>query len=350
MPALAELGGWPSVLAPLLARHDLTSEQARAAFAEILDGNASPAQLAAFVVALRTKGETVEELSGLLAAMLDAAVIVDVEPQLRDRLVDTCGTGGDRSHSINVSTLAAFVVAGAGVPVCKHGNRAASSACGSADLLEQLGVHIELDPDGVRRCLDEANMAFCFAQRFHPALRHAGPVRRELGVPTAFNILGPLANPARVRRQVVGVGDPSVAEKLIGVLAANHAQRAMVVHGAGGLDELSLSGPSLVISWDGESIATFTVAPGDLGLREAPTSAVTGGTPAENAAIARRVLGGESGPHRDIVVLNAAAGLLVGGAVASLHEGVGLACSALDDGRASAVLARLVAASQDSHS
>ena len=249
MPSLADLGGWPSVLAPLLARHDLTSEQARAAFAEVLEGNATAAQVAGFVVALRTKGETVEELSGLLKAMLDAAVIVDVGDEIRERLVDTCGTGGDRSHSINVSTLAAFVVAGGGVPVCKHGNRAASSACGSADLLEQLGVRIELDPPAVLHCLERANMAFCFAQRFHPALRHAGPTRRELGVPTAFNILGPLANPARVRRQVIGVGDPAVAEKMIGVLAANGARRALVVHGAGGLDELSLSGPSLVIGW-----------------------------------------------------------------------------------------------------
>src|ERR1700694_1626920 len=228
MTTLAELGGWPSVVGSLLGPRDLSFEQARTAFAEVLAGDASPAQLAGFVVALRTKGETIEELSGLLAAMLDAAVIVEIDSSLRDRLVDTCGTGGDRSHSINVSTLAAFVVAGAGVSVYKHGNRAASSACGSADLLEALGVAIELDAAGTLHCVAEAGMAFCFAQRFHPALRHAGPTRRELGVPTAFNVLGPLATPARVRRQVVGVGDPTLMDRMLGVLVANGALAAMV--------------------------------------------------------------------------------------------------------------------------
>ena len=346
MTALAELGGWPSVLAPLLARRDLSFEQARAAFAEVLAGDASPAQLAGFVVALRTKGETIEELSGLLAAMLDAAVIVEVDTALRDRLVDTCGTGGDRSHSINVSTLAAFVVAGAGVPVYKHGNRAASSACGSADLLEALGVAIELDGAGTLHCLAEAGMAFCFAQRFHPALRHAGPTRRELGVPTAFNVLGPLANPARVRRQVVGVGDPTLMDRMLGVLVANGALAAMVVHGDGGLDELALSGPSRILAFDGERTTSFTVEPSELGLMTAPHESVRGGGPSTNAGYARRVLDGEAGPHRDIVVLNAAAGLLVGGVVTTLAEGGDLARAVLDDGRAAGVLDRLIVASK----
>lgn len=346
MATLAELGGWPSVLAPLLARRDLSFEQAQAAFAEVLAGDASPAQLAGFVVALRTKGETVEELSGLLAAMLDAAVIVEVDSALRDRLVDTAGTGGDRSHSINVSTLAAFVIAGAGVPMVKHGNRAASSACGSADLLEALGVTIELDGAGALHCLAESGMAFCFAQRFHPALRHAGPTRRELGVPTAFNVLGPLANPARVRRQVVGVGDPSLMDRMLGVLVANGALAAMIVHGDGGLDELSLSGPSRVLAFDGERTTSYTVEPSELALMTAPAEAVRGGDPSTNAGHARRVLDGESGPHRDIVVLNAAAGLLVGGVVSTLADGGDLARAVLDDGRAAGVLERLVVASK----
>src|SRR3984893_9363418 len=325
MTALAELGGWPSVLAPLLARRDLSFEQARAAFAEVLAGDASPAQLAGFVVALRTKGETIEELSGLLAAMLDDAVIVDADTALRDRLVDTCGTGGGRGHLLNVHTLAAFLVAGAGVPVYKHGNRAASSACGSADLLEALGVAIELDGAGTLHCLAEAGMAFCFAQRFHPALRHAGPTRRELGVPTAFNVLGPLANPARVRRQVVGVGDPTLMDRMLGVLVTNGAPAAMDVHGDGGLDELALSGPSRILAFDGERTTSFTVEPSELGLMTAPSESVRGGDPSTNAGHARRVLDGEAGPHRDIVVLNAAAGLLVGGVVTTLAEGGDLA-------------------------
>src|SRR5262245_14224292 len=196
MNTLGEMGGWPAVLAPLVAGRDLPGDATRAAMVEILEGAATPAQLAGFVVALRMKGETVEELTGLLDAMIEAATLVPVGEPQHGRLVDIVGTGGDRSHSINVSTLASFVVAGAGVPVCKHGNRAASSACGAADLLEALGVTIELGPDDIVRCLDRAGLAFCFAPRFHPALRHAGPPRRELGVPTAFNILGPMANPA----------------------------------------------------------------------------------------------------------------------------------------------------------
>ncbi|HET6873790.1 MAG TPA: anthranilate phosphoribosyltransferase, partial [Acidimicrobiales bacterium] len=201
------LGGWPFVLGRLMAGHDLTAGEARAALSEVLAGAASPAQMAAFVVALRIKGETVEEMAGMVGAMLDHAVAVPVAPGAD--LVDTCGTGGDRSRSINVSTMAAFVVAGAGGRVCKHGGRAASSAAGSADVLEALGVVIDLGPEGVARCVEEAGIGFCFAPRFHPAMRHAGPVRRDLGVPTVFNFLGPLANPARARRQGVGVSDPA---------------------------------------------------------------------------------------------------------------------------------------------
>jgi anthranilate phosphoribosyltransferase len=292
------------------------------------------------------KGETVDELTGLLDAMLAAAALVEVDESLRDRLVDVVGTGGDRSHTINVSTLASFVVAGAGVPVCKHGNRAASSACGAADLLEALGVSLELSPEDVARSLETAGMAFCFAPRFHPALRHAGPPRRELGVPTAFNILGPMANPARVRRQVVGLADATLAERMLGVLGQRGSVRVMIVHGDDGLDELTTTSTSTVWELDGDTTRTWTLDPADLGLAPARREQLVGGDATTNARLARAVLRGERGAHRDVVVLNAAAGLLVGGAVESMAEGVALAGDVLDDGRAAATLERLVAASQ----
>ena len=257
-PTIDDFGGWPGVLGRLAGGADLDAAQAAAALTEVLEGNATSAQIAAFVFGLRCKGETVEEMTGLVGAMLAAAERVVVRPELADRLIDTCGTGGDRSGTINVSTIAALVVAGAGVPVCKHGGRAASSKAGSADLLETLGVHIELGPAGVARCIEEAGIGFCFAPRFHPAMRHATPVRRELGVPTAFNFLGPLANPARVRRQVVGVGDPAMAPKMARVLAAGGAIHVMAVHGADGLDELSTTGRSTMYEWlveDADNIA-----------------------------------------------------------------------------------------------
>ncbi len=250
-PPLSELGGWPGVLGALTSRRDLTPVEARAAMSEILAGEATPAQIAAFIVALRMKGETTSEMGGMLDAMLAASEKVELASL--DGVVDIVGTGGDRSHSINVSTLAAIVVAGAGGRVCKHGNRAASSACGTADVLEALGVVIDLGPEGVARCVEEAGIGFCFAPRFHPAMRHAGPVRRELGVPTVFNSLGPLANPARVRRYVVGVGDPTMAERMAEVLLAHGAERAFVVHGGDGLDEITITTTSNVIEVvDGE--------------------------------------------------------------------------------------------------
>jgi anthranilate phosphoribosyltransferase len=291
------------------------------------------------------KGETVAELNGLLGAMLDAADSVTPPDGMADRLVDTCGTGGDRSHSINVSTLAALVVAGAGVPVGKHGNRSASSACGSADLLEELGVAIELSPAGVQYCLVEAGMAFLFAQKFHSAMRFAGPIRKELGVPTAFNILGPMANPLRPRRQVLGVGDWTMAHRMAEVLQANGAIHAMVVQGHGELDELALAGPSRVLDVRPDQIEEHQIDPLLLGLANAPLEAVVGGDPATNAAISLRIFDGERGAARDIVVLNAAAGLLVGDAVASMAEGVELAQAVIDDGRAVGELERLVKAS-----
>jgi anthranilate phosphoribosyltransferase len=341
--AFAALGGWPAVLGRLARGRDLTADEAAAALGEVLSGNAAITQITAFVFGLRCKGETVEEMTGLVRAMLDAAEPIDVGDDLAERLVDTCGTGGDRSGTINVSTIAAFVVAGAGVPVCKHGGRASSSRVGSADVLETLGVVIDLGPVGVRRCIEEAGIGFCFAPRFHPALRHAAPVRRELGVPTAFNFLGPLANPARLRRQVVGVGDAAMAEKVCGVLAANGATRVRVVYGSDGLDELTTTGPSTVVGWDvevGETVEQLD--PADLGLPRAKPADLRGGDLGTNARLALAVLDGRLGPQRDIVVLNAAAGLLVAGAVADMATGVEAAGEAIDSGRARTSLDRLV--------
>jgi anthranilate phosphoribosyltransferase len=299
---------------------------------------------------LRCKGETVEEMTGLVGAMLAASERVVIPAALADRLVDTCGTGGDRTGTINVSTIAALVVAGAGVPVCKHGGRAASSRAGSADVLEALGVVIDLGPAGVARCIEQAGIGFCFAPRYHPAMRHAVPVRRELGVPTAFNFLGPLANPARVRRQVLGVGDPAMAPKMARVLAAGGATRALVVHGADGLDELSTTGPSTVYEWQASGgpagdLAPVTVDPGSLGLARARIGDLRGGDAAANAKFARRVLAGQPGPHRDIVLLNAAAGLVAAGVSDGLGAGLVRAAAAVDDGRAESALDRLVAVS-----
>jgi anthranilate phosphoribosyltransferase len=344
--SLAELGGWPAVLGDLCARRDLSPEAAAAAMREILDGAATPAQIGAFLVGLRTKGETAEEMAGLLEAMLEHAERVPVDEALRDRLVDTCGTGGDRRHTVNVSTAAALVVAGAGAPVCKHGNRAASSAAGSADVLEALGVVIDLGPDGVARCIAEAGIGFCFAPRFHPAMRHAAPARRELGVPTVFNFLGPLANPARVRRQVLGVADPAMAERVVGVLRAEGARRALVVYGHDGLDELTTTTTSTVFDLADGDLRVYAVDPATLGLGPASLDALRGGDAADNAATLRRVLDGERGPVRDLVVLNAAAGLVAAGLAPGLPEGVEQAAAAIDDGRAAAALERLVTVSK----
>ena len=339
-----EVGGWPGVLGTLAARRDLTTEQARAAMAEILDGAATPAQIAGFIVALRMKGETVDELGGLVDAMLAAAERVTLAPD--QPVVDIVGTGGDRAHTINVSTLSALVVAGAGGRVCKHGNRAASSATGSADLLEALGVRIDCGPEEVARCVAEAGIGFCFAPRFHPAMRHAGPPRRELGIATAFNFLGPLANPAGVRRLMIGVADPSMSERMVGVLAARGSERVLVVHGDDGLDELTVSTTSTVVELRDGEVREYPVDPKELGIAPAPTEALVGGDPATNAELARRVLAGDAGPHRDVVCLNAAAGLLVAGMVDDLADGLQAARAAIDGGGAADALDRLVAVSK----
>jgi anthranilate phosphoribosyltransferase len=344
--SFAAMGGWPAVLGRLIRKEDLSAEEAGAALGEVLSGAATPAQIASFVTALRIKGETVQEMTGLVRAMLANAEPLPVPAP--ETVVDTCGTGGDRSLSINVSTMAALVVAGAGARVCKHGGRAASSAAGSADVLEALGVVIDLGPDGVARCIEEAGIGFCFAPRFHPAMRFAIPVRRELGVATVFNFLGPLANPARARLQVVGVSDPAMAEKMLGVLVANGARRAMVVHGADGLDELSTTGPSTVLDAgaDGE-VRRYSVDPAELGLRITTLESLRGGDAAANAEVVRRVLAGAKGPHRDIAVLNAAAGLVVAGLSPDLAQGVQRAGAVIDDGAAHDVLENLVRISNE---
>jgi anthranilate phosphoribosyltransferase len=338
----AASGGWPGVLGRLMGGRDLGTDESAAALGEILSGAATPAQIAAFITALRIKGETVEEMTGFVRSMLAHAEPLHVSGDL----VDTCGTGGDRSRSINVSTIAALVVAGAGARVCKHGGRAASSAAGSADVLEALGVVIDLGPTGVARCIDEVGMGFCFAPRFHPAMRHAIPVRRELGVATVFNFLGPLANPARARFQVVGVSDPAMTDKMVGVLRANGCRRAMVVHGADGLDELSTTGPTAVVAIEGSDVRQFTVDPAALGLAPARLDELQGGDAATNAALVERVLAGERGPHRDIAVLNAAAGLVVAGLSRDLSEGVERARAVIDDGAAQQALEGLVSSSK----
>ncbi len=344
---LDELGGWRPVLLTLTSGHDLTADQAHAAMTEILAGAATDAQIAAYIVALRMKGEAVDEVSGMVDAMLEASDPIDLGAQAADA-VDIVGTGGGasrRTAALNVSTMACFVAAGAGVPVCKHGNRKASSTSGSFDLLEALGVGIDLDGAGVARCVAEAGVGFCFARAFHPAMRHAGPVRAELGIPTLFNFLGPLSNPARVSRQVIGVNDPAMAPTVVGVLQQRGSARAMVVHGHDGVDELTIAGRSTIWEVRDGDVSQYELDPATLGLAVVDADQLRGGDAEANAAIARSVFAGEPSAARDMVALNAAAGLVVGGRVDDLADGLALALASLDEGRAAAVLDELVAVS-----
>lgn len=345
MSQIDDLGGWPALLTELLERRDLPAAHARAAMATILAGEATAAQLIGFVVALRAKGESPEEISGLLDAVLEAATLVPLSSTLQASAVDIVGTGGDRSHSINVSTMAAIVTAGAGVPVCKHGARAASSQCGTADVLEELGVAVELSPQGVVRCVEEAGIGFCLAPRYHPAFRFAAPSRREIGIPTVFNMLGPMANPGRVKRQLIGVANPGVAERMLASLRLHGSHRAWVVHG-NGLDELTTTGTSTVLALDDDTVRSFTVDPVSLGLAPAILDELVGGSPAVNADVVRRVMGGQHGAHRNIVVLNAAAALVIAGVAESMEAGLIVACDAIDSGAAAATLGRFVEVSQ----
>lgn len=341
---LSEIGGWPGLIGRLLDREDLPGDHARTAMATILAGDATPAQLIGFIIALRAKGETPEEISGLLDAVLASAEIVPLDDDLRSRAIDIVGTGGDRSHSINVSTMSAIVVAGAGVPVCKHGARAASSQCGTADVLEALGVAVELPPDKVKQCVEEVGMGFCLAARYHPAFRFAAPARREVGVPTVFNLLGPMANPGRVRRQLIGVANPLVAERMLASLRLHGSISSWVVHGQG-LDELTTTGTSSVLALNDGEVRTFTVDPVSLGLAPAINEELVGGSPAVNAEAVRRVLAGDHGAHRNIVLLNAGAALVVAGVAADIAAGIDLARHSIDSGAAARVLDGLVAVS-----
>lgn len=328
-------------LEALVRGHDLDTEVARAVWDRIMDGSATPAQIGGILAALRAKGETVDELTGMVLSMQAHAVPLELGVEA----VDTCGTGGDGQGTFNISTAAALVVAGAGVPVAKHGNRAASSRCGSADVLEALGVAISLPPAGVRRCVEEVGIGFLFAPLFHPAMRHAAVPRRELGIRTAFNILGPLANPARVLRQALGVGDPAIAPRMAGVLQRLGHRRALVFSGPGGIDELGLSAPSSCLDVRPDSIRAGEIDPAALGLAAAPIDALRGGDAAKNAAMVRDVLSGEPGPARDVVLLNAAAALVAAEAVEGMAEGLGRARTSIDSGSARDRLAALVALS-----
>ena len=331
---------WPHVLSTIAAGTSLDRDEAAAAMRAVMSGEATPAQVGGLLMALRTKGETVEEIEGLADTMLGFAnAVVPPVP-----VVDTCGTGGDRSGTFNISTVAAMVVAGAGVPVAKHGNRAASSICGSADLLEALGVRIDLDATGVERCLAEAGIAFIFAPVFHPAMGHAGPVRRELRVPTVFNFLGPLTNPARPFAQVVGVSDERMLPLLARVLA-RRGTRARLFRALDGLDELTTTGPSLVFDVEEGELRESMLDPANLGLARSEVGELRGGDPEASAAIALALLHGETGPRRDVVLLNAAAALEVSGRASSLDEGLAMAAASIDSGAAFDVLGRWVSSS-----
>ena len=340
---MTEEFSWGHAISTLLAGKDLPEEVATAAMSEIMEGAATPAQIAGFVVALRAKGETTDEIAGLVRAMRDYSLHVDVSGDV----LDTCGTGGDRTGTFNVSTAAALVCAGAGVKVAKHGNRAASSRCGSADVLEALGVRIDLPPEGVGRCIEEAGIGFCFAPVFHPAMRHAGATRRELGVATIFNFLGPLTNPAGARRQALGVSDPAMLDKMVNALDHLGSEHVVAFHGSDGLDELATAGPSRVLELVDGDTKEWTLDPAELGLPAARLSDVAGGSAEENAAYIRGVLDGEKGPRRDIVLLNAAAGLLAAGRAADISKGLEVAAEAVDSGGAARSLDLLVSVSND---
>jgi anthranilate phosphoribosyltransferase len=329
----------------LLRQEDLTTSEAADAMAAIMRGEAAPAQIAGLLVGLSMKGERPSELVGFARAMRQEAVKLS---QAAGEVFDTCGTGGDRSGSFNISTAAAIVLAASGVRVAKHGNRSVSSRCGSADVLEALGLQISAPPGVVERCLHDTGIAFFFAPTFHPAMRHAGQARRDLGVRTAFNLLGPLTNPASPTRQIVGVPRPELTELLARALLLLGAERAWVVHGADGLDELSTTGHTKVSECRDGSVQTFYVHPSEYGLAKASLDTLLGGDAQVNAAIIRDVLDGRAGPARDVVLLNAGAALFIAGRAASVREGIARGADAIDSGRAKQVLQQLVAVSQSS--
>ncbi len=323
-------------------RNDLTEDEAAGCMEELMTGGATPAQFAAFVTALRMKGETVDEIAGMARVMREKSSRIEIDGPL----LDTCGTGGDASGSFNVSTCAAFVAAGAGARVAKHGNRAMTSKSGSADVLEALGAKIDLTPEQVKACIERAGIGFMFAQSFHPAMKHVAPARREIGIRTVFNLLGPLTNPAGARRQVLGVPRPELVETLAAVLQRLGAEHALVVHGDDGFDELSICGPSTIAEVTPAGIRTYQVTPEDAGLAAHEVGDLRGGTAEQNAAEMRLVLDGAPGALRDFVLINAAAALVAWGAATDLAAGAQLAAQSIDSGAALRKLDAFVAATQ----
>ena len=340
MSLLDPHGGWAGILGALTAHQDLTAQQCTDVLGEILAGDASDAQISAFIVALRLKGETVEELTGMHHAMIAVA-----EPlELPATTIDLVGVGGApsrRKHALNISTMAAFVASAAGASVCKHGNRKASSTSGSFDFLEAMGVDIDITPAQLEAQVAQHGVGFAFARSFHPAMRHVGPVRAQLGIPTVFNILGPLSHPGRLTRQVIGASDWTLAHRMAETLRATGSVRSLIVHGDGGLDELTTTGPSRIVSLDDGEIVELEIDATDYGLARVTPDDLAGGDAEANAAIARAMFVGEPSPARDIVVLNAAAGLVAAGVVDDLGSGVEAAQAAIDDGRAAAKVAAI---------
>jgi len=320
----------------------LDAAEAERVMASVMAGEVSPARLAALLTALRMKGESDDEILGFARAMRAASVPVTAPPDA----IDTCGTGGDASNSFNISTGSAIVAAAAGVTVAKHGNRSASSKCGSADVLEALGVKIAVTAEQAEHCLERVGIAFLFAPAFHPAMRHAGPTRGEIGIRTVFNILGPLSSPARVKRQVLGVASPDLAPRMAAILGGLGCERALVFHGSDGLDEITLAGPTTVHDLRGGTVTSYEMGPSNLGLDEAPSDALVGGGPEENAAILRSLFAGETGPKRDALLANAAAGLVVAGKADDLPAGVRLAAEVVDSGAAAAKVDEFAAFTQ----
>ncbi len=330
--AEAVVASWPGLLDRVLRGESLREDEAEIVMGQIMAGVVEDAMLAALLAGLRAKGESADEVAGFVRAMTDAAKQVEVEGPL----LDTCGTGGDGADTFNISTLSAVVCAAAGARVAKHGNRSASSACGSADLLEGWGVVIDLEPEDVATCIEDVGIGFMFARTFHPAMARVGPVRQALGVRTVFNLLGPLSNPAHAAHQVVGVADPSLAPVMAGALHRIGRRHALVFHGADGLDELTTGGPSHVWEVTPDGVTEWDLDPAALGLEPAPVEALRGGDVAVNVAIADAILGGETGPRADVVALNAAAGLWVCGVASDLADGLARARTVLADGSAMA--------------
>ncbi len=330
-------------IAKLLDGHDLTRNEACETMRTIMRGEATPAQIAGFLVSLRAKGETADEIAGCAEAMREH--VLRVNPK-RDDLVDIVGTGGDGANTYNISTAAALVAAGAGAAIAKHGNRAASSASGAADVLEALGFRLELPPERIEQSIDELGFGFLFAQAHHPAMKHAAPVRRELATRTVFNVLGPLTNPAGARALMLGVYSPDLTRTLANALVQLGAERAYVVHGAGGIDELSPCGANLVCEVENGSVREYELDPLDLGIERCDPAELRGGAPETNAAALRAVLSGHQGGHRSAVILNAAGGIAAAGHAENLHEGIALAREAIDSGAAAARLEQLVEFSQ----